>query len=170
MAAPLDPYLQGLRDRVGQDLLWLPGVTAVVLRDSADDGPEVLLVRRADNGAWTPVTGIVDPGEDVDAAAVREIREETTLSAVVERVVWVLALPVTTYPNGDVCQFLDTTVRCRATGGEARVGDAESTDVGWFPVADLPVSSPRMRHQIEHAASGDHAVLFGMDGRRPGGA
>ncbi|NNG38356.1 NUDIX domain-containing protein [Flexivirga sp. ID2601S] len=169
MTAPLDPYLQGLRDKVGQDLLWLSGVTAVVLRDGAA-GPEVLLVRRADNGAWTPVTGIVDPGEDVDTAAVREIREETTLSAVVERVVWVLALPVTTYPNGDVCQFLDTTVLCRVTGGEARIGDAESTAVGWFPVTELPVTSPRMRRQIEYAASGDHAVLFGMEGRRPGGA
>ena len=55
---PTPDFVLALREKVGTALLWLPAVTAVVLR-----GQEVLLVRRADTGAWTPVTGIVDPGE-----------------------------------------------------------------------------------------------------------
>jgi 8-oxo-dGTP pyrophosphatase MutT (NUDIX family) len=57
MATP--DFVLALREKIGHDELWLPGVTAVVLR-----GSEVLLVRRADSGAWTPVTGIVDLGEE----------------------------------------------------------------------------------------------------------
>ena len=37
----------------------------------------MLLVKRSDNGAWTPVTGIVDPGEEPAVAAAREALEET---------------------------------------------------------------------------------------------
>ena len=35
------------------------------------------MVKRSDNGEWTPVTGIVDPGEEPAVGAVREALEET---------------------------------------------------------------------------------------------
>ena len=44
---------------VGTTPLPLVGVSAVVIRDH-----EILLGRRSDSGALTPVTGIVDPGEE----------------------------------------------------------------------------------------------------------
>ena len=53
---PIPEFIVELRELVGHRELWLPGVTAVVLRDD-----EVLLVQRSDNLAWGPVTGIVDP-------------------------------------------------------------------------------------------------------------
>lgn len=55
---PIPEFIVRLRHKIGHDPLWLPGTTAVVL-----DGDRVLLVRRSDNGAWGPVTGVVDPGE-----------------------------------------------------------------------------------------------------------
>ena len=82
-------YVLALRAAVGHDLLWLPGVTAVVVRD---DG-HLLLVRRADNGEWTPVTGIIDPGEEPSDAGAREVLEEASVVAVPERLVWVHVLP-----------------------------------------------------------------------------
>ena len=80
MATP--DFVLELRRHVGHAPLWMPGTTAVVLR-RAEGSPapgwssarldprevEVLCVRRADNGAWTPVTGIVDPGEEPAVAA-----------------------------------------------------------------------------------------------------
>ncbi len=33
---------------------------------------------------------------------------------------------------------MDVVFRCRAIGGDARVNDEESTDVGWFATDDLP--------------------------------
>ena len=69
MAIP--EFIRALRDKIGTDPLWLSAVTAVVLRPG-----EVLLVQRADTREWTPVTGIIDPGEEPADAAARETLEE----------------------------------------------------------------------------------------------
>ncbi|AKZ54159.1 putative Mut-like protein [Streptomyces ambofaciens ATCC 23877] len=132
MATP--DFLLALRATAGHQLLWLPGVTAVVF----DDEGRVLLGRRSDNGRWSLIGGIPDPGEQPAACAVREVEEETAVRCAVERLVLVQALNPVTYDNGDVCQFMDITFRCRAVGGEARVNDDESLEVGWFAVDALP--------------------------------
>ena len=48
-----------------------------------EDGAEILLIRRAAHrifpGLWQCVTGGIEPGETVPAAALREVREETGL-------------------------------------------------------------------------------------------
>jgi ADP-ribose pyrophosphatase YjhB (NUDIX family) len=134
---PIPPYVAHLRTMIGRELLWMPGITAVVLREG-EGGPEVLLVRRSDNGTWTPVTGIVDPGEHPHVTAVREVEEEACVVAEVERLVWVSATEVVTHVNGDLGQYLDHTFRCRWVSGEPRPGDDESTDAGWFALDALP--------------------------------
>ncbi|MFJ6657386.1 NUDIX hydrolase [Streptomyces sp. NPDC091377] len=132
MATP--DFITTLRESAGHQLLWLPGVTAVVF----DDEGRVLLNRRSDTRTWSLIGGIPDPGEQPAACAVREVEEETAIRCVPERVVLVQALSPVTYENSDVCQYMDITFRCRALGGEARVNDDESLDVGWFAVDALP--------------------------------
>ncbi|WP_405884869.1 NUDIX domain-containing protein [Streptomyces sp. NBC_01136] len=132
MATP--DFIRTIRASAGHQLLWLPGVTAIVF----DDEGRVLLGRRTDTRKWSVIGGIPDPGEQPAACAVREVHEETNVRCVVERVVLVQALDPVTYENGDTCQYMDTTFRCRAVGGEARVNDDESLDVGWFAVDALP--------------------------------
>lgn len=146
MAIP--DFIRELRASAGHQLLFLPGVSAVVL----DDRGRVLLGRRTDNGMWSIIGGIVEPGEQPAACAVREVFEETAVRCEAERVVLVQTLrkPVV-YPNGDQCQFMDVTFRCRAVGGEARVNDEESTDVGWFEVDDLPEMKRFSHFRIEQA-------------------
>ena len=39
------------------------------------------MVQRADDGQWTPVCGIIEPGERPDEAILREIHEETGIVA-----------------------------------------------------------------------------------------
>ncbi|MFF5445759.1 NUDIX domain-containing protein [Streptomyces sp. NPDC012888] len=140
-------YIRELRRSIGTQRLLLPGVTAIVF----DEHGRVLLGRRADTGRWSVVGGIVEPGEQPALTAVREVEEETAVRCVAERVVLVEMLEPVTYPNGDVCQFLDTTFRCRATGGEARVNDAESLEVGWFAADALPPLEPFALRRIELA-------------------
>ncbi len=140
---------------VGQAELWLPGVTAVVRR--AD---EILLVRRADNGRWTPVTGIVEPGEQPAVTARREVLEETGVAVEVERLAWVHALPSTVHHNGDRARYLDHTFSCRYVDGEAHVADDESSDVRWFPVDDLPAMDPDHLERISLALDDDHRTRF----------
>ncbi|MEU0944304.1 NUDIX domain-containing protein [Streptomyces canus] len=132
MATP--DFIRTLRRSIGHDHLWLPGVSSVVF----DDEGRVLLNRRSDNGKWSLLGGIPEPGEQPAACAVREVEEETGVHCVVERVVVVQALRPVTYDNGDICQYMDIAFRCRAVGGEARVNDDESLEVGWFAVDALP--------------------------------
>lgn len=128
-------YIRDIRALAGHQLLFLPGVSAVVF----DDRGRVLLGRRADTGLWSVVGGICEPGEQPARTAEREVYEETAVRCVADRVVLVQALPgPVTYPNGDICQYMDITFRCRAVGGEARVNDEESLDVGWFALDALP--------------------------------
>lgn len=146
MATP--DFILELRKTAGHQLLFLPGVSAVVL----DDRGRVLLGRRADNGAWAVIGGIVEPGEQPADCAVREVEEETGVLCVPERVLLVETLrkPVV-YANGDVCQYMDVAFVCRAVGGEARVNDDESTEVGWFEVDALPEMKRFSHRRIEKA-------------------
>lgn len=131
---PTPDFIRELRTSIGHQLLWLPGVTAIVF----DDEGRVLLNRRSDTGRWSVLGGIPEPGEQPAACAVREVFEETGVRCVAERVVVVQAVGPVRYGNGDVCQYMDTTFLCRAVGGEACVNDDESLEVGWFEVAALP--------------------------------
>ncbi len=105
---PTPDFVLALREKIGTAPLWLSGVTAVVLR-----GTEILLVRRADNNEWTPVTGIIDPGEEPAVAARREVLEEAAVDAVAQRLTWVHVLAPTEYDNGDRTQYLDLVFRFR---------------------------------------------------------
>lgn len=131
---PVPPFITDLRSRVGHDLLWLPGVTGAVF----DDDDRVLLARRADNGRWAMVSGILEPGEQPAVGIAREITEETGVHAEVLALTSVRAGQPISYPNGDVAQYLDLTFWCRYVDGEARVADDESIDVGWFAPDALP--------------------------------
>jgi len=148
MATP--DFIRTLRATAGQQLLWLPGITAIVF----DDDGRVLLGRRSDTGKWSVVGGIPEPGEQPAECAVREVFEETAVRCEVERVVLVQALEPVTYTNGDICQYMDTTFRCRAVGGEARVNDDESLEVGWFDVDALPELNEFGLFRIKQALSG----------------
>ncbi|WP_296667112.1 NUDIX domain-containing protein [Demequina sp.] len=160
MATP--DFILHLRSRIGTDLLWLPGVTAVVLRPAPDGagGREVLLVRRADNGAWTPVTGIVDPGEEPAVAGARECLEEADVVATAEALVRVHALPPMTYANGDRSQYLDLTFRFRYVSGEPFPADGENTEAAWFDLTALPEMSDDMRARVQAATEPGDACRF----------
>ena len=129
---PTPDFVLELRRFVGTRPLPLVGVTAVIERDGS-----VLLGRRSDNGRLTPVTGIVDPGEEPADAAVREAEEEAGVRIRADRLAWVHQIPRVTYANGDQSDYLDLVFACTWLGGEPQPVDGEMTEVGWHPVADL---------------------------------
>jgi ADP-ribose pyrophosphatase YjhB (NUDIX family) len=149
---PTPKFILDLRDKIGHDLLWLTGLTGVVL-DDPDDPAEVLLVRRADNGRWSLIGGILEPGEQPAVGLVREIHEETAVEAEVVRLLSVESRPPASYPNGDQVQFLDLCFSCRRLGGEARVNDDESLDVRWWPLSDLPDLTADEHTAVQRALS-----------------
>ncbi|XVX19397.1 NUDIX hydrolase [Actinomycetota bacterium] len=145
MATP--DFVLRLRERIGTDPLFLIGVAGVVRNDAG----EVLLNRRADNGQWALISGILDPGEEPAVGLLREIQEETGVVAQVDGLSSVMITPEVTYPNGDQAQYLDLCFVCTHVSGEARVNDDESTDVRWFAMDDLPPMSPFARQRLSRA-------------------
>ena len=136
---PTPDYIARIRRVYGQGRLLLPGVSMVVVRRDLEPGEvHLLLTRRSDTGRWSLPAGIVEPFEQPAAAALRELLEETRITAEVERLALLTTDPDVVYPNGDCCQFVSMCFRCRYVSGEAQVGDEESTEVAWFRADDLP--------------------------------
>jgi 8-oxo-dGTP pyrophosphatase MutT (NUDIX family) len=152
---PIPPFVADLRRLVGTHELWLPAVTAVVLR-----GDEVLLTLRADNGEWAPVTGILDPGEEPAVGAAREALEETGVEVSVDRLASVSASPQVVHANGDLGVYLDLTFACTWRSGEARVADDENVEVRWWPVDALPPMHDWLLERIRDVLAGETAARF----------
>ena len=143
---PIPDFIIELRRHIGHAPLPLVGVTAVVVR-----GDEILLGHRSDNGALTPVTGIVDPGEEPATAAAREALEEAGVVIRVDRLAWVHQIPRITYDNGDQSDYLDLTFRCSWVSGEPYPADGEMTDVGWYGPDELDDLDEDMRQRVARA-------------------
>lgn len=159
MATP--DFVLALREKIGTAPLWLSGITAVVLRDAPGaGGREVLLVRRSDNGAWTPVTGIIDPGEEPAVAAAREVLEEADVVAEPVRLAWVHSIPEITYANGDRSSYLDLCFRFRYVSGTPHPADGENTEAAWFPLDALPPMSAEMTARLHHALADTPEAAF----------
>lgn len=136
MAIP--DFIVDLREHIGTKPLWLSGSMAGVHRTGPDGTPEWLFVRRADTGAWSVVTGIVDPGEHPAEAAAREALEEAGVVVEVERLVWQHVTDMVTYDNGDRTQYINHVFRCRWVSGEPHPGDGENTEAAFFAADALP--------------------------------
>ncbi|XAS73537.1 NUDIX domain-containing protein [Micrococcaceae bacterium Sec5.1] len=157
MGAP--EFILKLREKIGNDPLWLPAVRGVVF----DDDGRVLLCQRADNHHWTVITGILEPGEHPAPGLVREIFEETAVVAETERIIAVGVVGPVTFPNGDICDFLDITFRCRYVSGDAQVNDDESIDVGWFGLDELPDMSEGNLQAIRLATEPEGPVAYQVE-------
>jgi ADP-ribose pyrophosphatase YjhB (NUDIX family) len=101
-----------------------------------DGSGRILMVKRAPGasraGYWSIPAGFVDYGEEIRAAAARELEEETGLVAEIGEVVNVASnfhdpakLTVGVWFAGTV------------VGGELRASD-DAEEVGWFALDDLP--------------------------------
>lgn len=102
--------------------------TVVIAREDA-----VLLGLRAPHtrepGKWSFPAGFVDRGETVEAAAVREIAEETGLHVELSPVLDLISHP------GDITVL--AVYAATSIIGDARPGD-DLLELRWFPLADLP--------------------------------
>ncbi len=162
---PASEYIRGIRARIGNQLLLLPGVIAVVF----DDAGRVLVQRRSDNGEWDLPGGIIEPGEEPAECAVREVQEETGLDVLPERIAGVQTeAEIVRYPNGDLVQFLFMVFVCRAVGGQARVNDEESLEVGFFPIDALPPMAEDRRLVLAMALENDPRTRFLVNSKAGG--
>ncbi len=153
MATP--DFVLELREKIGTAPLPLVGVTAVVFRDE-----KVLLGRRADNGSWQPVSGIVDPGEEPADAVARECLEEAGIVVRVERLALVHQIPRIVYANGDQVDYLDLVFRCTWVSGDPRPADGELTEVGFYDLGQMTDVAPEHVRKVALAIAEDDPATF----------
>lgn len=153
MATP--EFVLALREQIGHAPLPLVGTTAVVFRDE-----KVLLGRRADNGAWQCVSGIVDPGEEPADAAARECLEEAGVVVRVQRLALVHQIPRITYANGDQVDYLDLVFRCEWVSGDPHPADGELTEVGFYDLGAMGDLAPEQVRLVALAIAEDDPATF----------
>lgn len=106
-----------------------------------DKDGRILLERRRDCGLWGVCGGALDLGESFEAAAIREVREETGLEIEIVRLLGVYSGPhlrvVYFASNGDVTQKLDVVLVARIVGGVLAASD-ESEALEFFTRETLP--------------------------------
>ncbi|QWW19348.1 NUDIX domain-containing protein [Schaalia sp. 19OD2882] len=130
------------------------------------DGPidptrvEVLVVRRTDNGAWTPVTGIVDPGEPPFVAAERETLEEAGVRARAVRLLSQDVVGPVVYPNGDRSDFVDSCFLLQWVQGEPWPADGENTQTLFVRADQVPPMNERFLGCLQRALSGRPEAAF----------
>jgi 8-oxo-dGTP diphosphatase len=132
---PISDYLQGVRRKVGHDLLLLPSA-AVVLHD---EQMRILLCLHADKKLWVTPGGLIEPGEQPADAAIRETLEETGLIVELTGILGVYggADLIIDYPNGDRAAYVGVIFRGKRTGGKIRPDGDETLDVRWFSRDEL---------------------------------
>ncbi|MBN9081320.1 MAG: NUDIX hydrolase [Rhizobiales bacterium] len=120
----------------------IPAVLAVVIRDD-----RVLLVRRAnppDVGLWGFPGGKIDLGESIEAAAVRELFEETSIRGEACDVVTAVDALDLDADQSIRHHYILVAVRCRWLSGTPIAGD-DALEAAWFDLdtldsADLAMS------------------------------
>ncbi len=126
--------------------------TDIVLFTIADGALQVLLVERAAPpfvGRWALPGGFVHHDESLEAAARRELAEETGVA-----VRWLEQLYTFGEVDRDPARRVISVTYFALVDHEplAPRADSDAADVGWFPVSDLPALA------FDHAAIVDYAL------------
>jgi 8-oxo-dGTP pyrophosphatase MutT (NUDIX family) len=131
-----DSYLGGLRATVGDDRVLISNGARCVLRDEAG---RILLIRRSDNRRWAMPAGTMELGDTLGQTAIREVYEETGLTAhAVTPFALYTSLDLTPNMFGQTYQHI--TMACRVDGwsGELVRETDETIDAAWYPADELP--------------------------------
>ncbi|HEY8347193.1 MAG TPA: NUDIX domain-containing protein [Symbiobacteriaceae bacterium] len=113
-----------------------------------DEQGRVLLLRSRYAGSWSLPGGGLNRRENLDAAVIRECREELGVTVAVEALT---GMYYDTKTSTYVAIF-----RCSIVGGSIQLSH-EHSEYRWVPVAELPA---RLRQQVEDALAFDgHTIL-----------
>lgn len=167
---PPSPYVQAVRDKIGNDLLMLQSVTVMLF----DDRGRLLLAQDASSELWMTVGGAIDPDERPADAAVRECWEETGLLVEPTRVLGVFGGPEfrINYPNGDAVSYVVTVFEARWIDGDASPDGLEASALRFVAreeAARLPMA-PWTKEMVTRAFEHNGMPYFARPTWQPPGA
>lgn len=122
-------------ERVGRLGRIRTGCSATIFDET---GQKVLLTRRTDNDLWCLPGGGIDPGESAEEACLREILEETGLTARVTRLIGVYSSPdwLVEYPDGNRAQIIALSFEAVALSGALTL-NSEVSEFGYFSLEEI---------------------------------
>jgi 8-oxo-dGTP pyrophosphatase MutT (NUDIX family) len=134
-----DSHLWQLRQRVGNDLVLMPGAMVAV---QGEDG-RVLLTKRADDGTWCLPAGAAEPGGSFARTAIDELAEEAGIEVSERDLIPFGCLSeaevhTIQYPNGDVTHCFALLFLARAWRGDPIPDEEESTEARFANLGELP--------------------------------
>ncbi len=112
----------------------LPGVGAIVIR-----GESILLIQRARDplkGYWSIPGGLIEPGETIEAAVIRELREETGLRVLTAERFEIFERIMRDAAGRAEYHYILHDYVCTVEEGELRAGD-DAGRVEWVHRVDL---------------------------------
>jgi 8-oxo-dGTP pyrophosphatase MutT (NUDIX family) len=125
----MSDYVRRLREKVGNDFLFMPSVSALI----RDDAGRILFVQHVE-GRWQLPGGAVDPGERPAEAMQRECLEEAGITVEPIRIAGVFGGPEyrITYANGDEAGWVVTVFEAHVVAGVPAPSDDETQAVARF--------------------------------------
>jgi ADP-ribose pyrophosphatase YjhB (NUDIX family) len=114
-----------------------PGIAVIIF----DEKKRILLQLRSDVKQWGIPSGNVEPGETIEEAAIREMKEEANVSIQIQKLIGVYSEPQSQlfhYPNGKSVHFITSCFLAKIVEGEVTTHSEESLDMKFFPINELP--------------------------------
>lgn len=130
-----DHFVQEWLESVGEGVPGYVTPKVAVGAVVGNEAGQILLVQRADSGAWLYPTGWADAGYSPAEVAVKEVLEETGIECEPVQLLAVLDGQRMGFSRFAMYLLL---FHCRAIGGELTAHPLETAGVGWFAAEDLP--------------------------------
>jgi ADP-ribose pyrophosphatase YjhB (NUDIX family) len=141
-------YVQYIRSMVGNEAINLTGVNVLIINDRE----EVLLQKRGEHpvGKWGLIGGIVELGESLEDAAIREAKEETNLDILELKLLGTTSGKemYVVVPNGHKAYFISIGFYTKCFKGEMKIDGTETTDLRFFKLHDLPTNMPKSHRRM----------------------
>jgi 8-oxo-dGTP pyrophosphatase MutT (NUDIX family) len=154
----ISTHFRQLRNKIGHDLLQIPGVAAVIHNQAG----RVLLQQNTGDQTWGLPAGSIEPGETPAQAIVREVWEETNLKVKPAQILGVFGGKNFryTYANGDRVEYLVVLFKCEVIGPvqELRGRDGETADLQYFVPEEMPTLA--MSYPLELLRAGELSKTY----------
>jgi len=141
----------------------------VVYRPAPDgSGWEVLCLARPRYGDWSLPKGHLEPGETAEAAALREVEEETGVRGQIRGLLATVRYPITGRSGRPTTKIVDHYLIAADPAHDTAAPQPPERDIPhWLPLADAEAA---MTHATDQESIRRAGARLAADGAAPGGS